>query len=58
MPFFLLGLSILLMGVFLFRKAKRDGDEEAATGAIGLIIAGILLMFIIGILYRILLSSI
>lgn len=57
MPFILLGLSILLTGVFLFRRAKRDGDEEGATGAMGLIIAGVLFMFVIGILYNFLFSS-
>lgn len=54
MPFIVLGAIILITGILLFRMAKKSGDPEGLTGSIGLIIAGILFIFVIGIFYQML----
>jgi len=54
MPFFILGVVILLYGTIQFAKAKKNHFHEGETGSIGLILAGIILIVLYGIFYRIL----
>jgi len=52
MPFFILGVIILLYGFAQFAKAKHEHSHDGEFGSIGLMIAGIILIVLYGIFYR------
>lgn len=56
MPFIIVGLIILIVGFLLYRMSKKSEDPEGTAGAIGIMIAGLLFVFVVGILYRLLIN--
>jgi hypothetical protein len=54
MPFLIIGLLCLVLGVYFFRVSHHAHDEEGLVGAIALIIVGVILTFVYGIFYQLL----
>lgn len=52
MPFFFLGLILVLSGGFFLRSALKSDDKEGVVGTIAVLIAGIILMLVFGLFYR------
>ena len=54
MTFLILGIIILILGIYFFRRAKKNHDHEGEEGSLGLMMAGIILIVFYGIFYRLL----
>ncbi|MBU0646282.1 hypothetical protein KJ611_02265 [Patescibacteria group bacterium] len=52
MPFLIIGIIILILGIIFYRHAKKSGDSDGVVGSSGLIIAGLILIIIFGFFYR------
>lgn len=52
MPFFFLGIIILLLSIYFMRMAIRDRDKEGVVGLTALIIASLILIIFFGLFFR------
>ena len=52
MPFLILGLIVLVVGIYFRREAHKSHDHEGLIGCTALIIAGIILILIQGLFFR------
>lgn len=52
MPFFVLGVLILIYGIIQVAKARHHQIDDSESGAVGLVVAGIILIVLYGIFYR------
>lgn len=52
MPFLLLGLILIILGVFFFRMGKRTHNHDFELGSVGLLIGGLILIIFYGLFYR------
>ena len=55
--FLILGILMLVLGLFLLARSMRQKDKEGIIGSISLVSAGLILTIIFGIFYRIILSQ-
>jgi len=51
MPFFFIGLVVLIIAIIILRLAMRDQDKEGIVGATTLVIAAVILMLFFGLFY-------
>ncbi|MBI4256886.1 hypothetical protein HY626_02415 [Candidatus Uhrbacteria bacterium] len=51
MPFFALGLILLVVGVIFLRKSVKEEDKEGVVGVIALIIAAVIMIMFFGLFY-------
>ncbi|MEK7615252.1 MAG: hypothetical protein AAB431_02610 [Patescibacteria group bacterium] len=54
MPFFLIGLLILIFGIYFIRQALKDNDKEGVVGFTAVIIAAIILVIFFGLFFYVL----
>lgn len=51
MPFLVLGLILLIVGIVFLRKAIREEDKEGVVGVSALIIAAVIMIIFFGLFY-------
>ncbi len=56
MPFFIIGLLVLIFGIYFIRQAIKQKDQEGVVGFTAIIIAAVILVIFFGLFFRVLLS--
>lgn len=51
MPFFVLGLIMLIVGIIFLRKSIKEEDKEGVVGVMALIIASVIMILFFGLFY-------
>lgn len=51
MPFLVLGVILLIIGIFFLRKSIKEQDKEGVIGVMALIIASVILILFFGLFY-------
>ncbi len=54
MIFLLLGIVILVVGIYFHLQARKDKDKDGTVGTMFVIMAGVILILIYGMLYSML----
>ena len=57
MPFLLIGVLLLSLGVYFLRKAVKKQDHEGVVGMTALIIAAVIMILFYGMFYTLTLPS-
>ena len=52
MSYFMIGVILLIIGIYFLRRAIKEGDREGIVGMTGLIIASLILIIFFGLFYR------
>ena len=56
MTFLLIGLLLLVFGIYFFRQAGKDGDKEGVVGFSAIIIAAAILTLFYGLFYTLVIT--
>ncbi len=51
MPFLVLGLILLVIGIIFLRKSIKEQDKEGAVGVMALIVASVIMILFFGLFY-------
>ena len=51
MPFFTLGIIVLIISVIFLRKSIKEQDKEGVVGAIALLVASVIMILFFGLFY-------
>ncbi len=51
MPFLVLGLILLVVGIIFLRKSIREQDKEGVVGVMALIVAAVIMIVFFGLFY-------
>lgn len=56
MTYFIIGLCLLIFGIYFFRQASKDKDKEGVIGFTAIIIAAMILILFFGFFYQFVLT--
>ncbi|MCR4313844.1 MAG: hypothetical protein NUV84_01190 [Candidatus Uhrbacteria bacterium] len=51
MPFLVLGVILLIVGIIFLRKSLKEEDKEGVVGVMALIIASVIMILFFGLFY-------